>query len=138
MTNISKYKIPEKELLKLFEQLNKTVAQLDAKNTDLFLSELLGHEERVMLAKRLCAVVMFAEGNSSYRVWQLLHMSPSTAEKIRLDCESGRYKNIVRCLKQKKERYEEFWRTLEIILQAGLPPRGRGRWKSVINTANKL
>ncbi len=86
-----------------------------------------------MLAKRFCAVMMYMEGNSSYRVWQLLQMSPSTAEVIRKDFESGRYINIVTLLRKRKQDYIAFWEVLDVVLRAGMPPRGRGRWKSVIN-----
>ena len=133
MTNISKNKLSDSHLEKLFNQFNKTIGNLDQKTSDLFLSDLLGAEEKIMLAKRLSAVAMFAEGNSSYRVWQLLKLSPSTADKIRLDYENGRYKQLVKILKMNKTKYLEFWQTLEIVLQAGMPPMGRGRWKSVIS-----
>lgn len=109
------------------------VAKLDKKLAQQFLGELLGAEEQIMLAKRLAAIVMFIEGNSSYRVWQLLHLSPSTADRLRLNYECGKYSHIESMLRSRKYEYEEFWRVLEIILQAGLPPRGRGRWKSILS-----
>jgi hypothetical protein len=39
----------------------------------------------------------------------------------------------VNLLKLKKKEYEDFWNTLEVILRAGLPPRGKGRWKSTFD-----
>lgn len=131
MTNISKKKLPSKEFDKLYTQLNSIIASLDKKSSSAFFSELLGPEEKIMLVKRLAAVVMFIEGNSSYRVWQLLQLSPSTAEKIRLDYEVGRYTNLERIITKKRKDYEDFWNTLEVILRLGMPPMGRGRWKSV-------
>lgn len=132
MTNISKIKLPDQELTRIFTQLNKTIGNLNPKTCDLFLSDLLGKEERIMLAKRLCAVAMLAEGNSTYRVWQLLKLSPSTVGKIKLDYVTGRYKQLVKILRKNKTQYIEFWQTLEVILQAGMPTRGRGRWKSIL------
>jgi uncharacterized protein YerC len=132
MAHISKNKLSDQELTKLFIQFNKTIGNLNPKSCDLFLHDLLGNEERIMLAKRLSAVAMFAEGNSSYRVWQLLKLSPSTADRIRLDFENGRYNRLVKILRQDKASYRDFWQVLETILQAGMPPRGRGRWKSVL------
>lgn len=132
MTNVSKNALTPQELSKLFKQFSKILGGLTPKNCDLFLGDLLGEEELIMLAKRLSAVVMFAEGNSSYRVWQLLKLSPSTAERIRLDFETGRYERLIKILRHNKNSYLEFWQILETILQAGMPPRGRGRWKSVI------
>lgn len=133
MTNVSKKKLPEKEFGKLYSQLNVLVAGLDKQSSSAFFSDLLGPEEKIMLVKRLAAVVMFIEGNSSYRVWQLLQLSPSTAEKIRFDYERGRYDNLKRIITKKKKDYEAFWQTLEVILRAGMPPQGRGRWRSVFN-----
>lgn len=133
MTHISKQPLNPQELEELFAQMSSCISILDKKTTRKVLDELLGPEEAIMLAKRLASIVMFIEGNSSYRVWQLLHMSPSTTERLRLNYECGRYKNIEAALKSNKANYEQFWSILETILQAGMPPRGRGRWKSLFN-----
>lgn len=133
MTNVSKRKLPQKEFDALYSQLHGLTAQLDKTSSKAFFDDLLGTEEKIMLVKRLAAVVMYIEDNSSYRVWQLLNMSPSTAEKIRLDFESGRYNRITKLITKNKSGYVNFWKTLETILQAGMPPQGRGRWKSILN-----
>jgi hypothetical protein len=134
MTNISKHSLSEKDLAGLYKQMDKFIAKLDTTSSAYFLSELLGAEERIMVAKRFAAIAMYAEGNTPYRVWQLLHMSPTTAERIHLDFEVGRYKHTVGLMKKHKKDYAEFWETLEVILRAGMPPRGRGRWKSVLKS----
>lgn len=133
MTNVSKHKLPEKELAQLFKQFESVIVNLNQDLVSPFLSELLGHEEQIMLAKRLYAIAMFIENNSSYKVWTLLHISPTTANKIRLNYECGRYRHIEKALKANKNDYRKFWIALETILQAGMPPRGRGRWKSVLS-----
>ena len=133
MPHISKTPLPDKELANLFDQFNHLIARLDQSQSAAFFSELLGPEEQIQLTKRLAAVVMFIEGNSSYRVAQLLQLSPSTAERIRRDFMAGRYDASTQFLTQSKTEYEEFWRVLDVILRAGLPPRGRGRWKSVFS-----
>ncbi len=134
MTHISKNQLAEADLEKLFEQLGRVLSLINNKTALNFLDDLLGVEEKIMLAKRLAAIVMFIEGNSSYRVWQLLKISPSTAERIKLNYQIGKYKNIENTLKSHKPTYEQFWITLETILQAGLPPQGRGRWKSIFES----
>ena len=134
MTNISKNSLPEKDLIGLYRQMDKFIAKLDATSSAYFLSELLGKEERIMIAKRLAAVAMYAENNTPYRVWQLLNVSPTTAERIHLDFENGRYRHTVALMKKNKQDYEEFWEALEVILRAGMPARGRGRWKSVLKS----
>lgn len=130
MTNISKNELPEAELNKLTNQFNKTLGNMTEKTAPRFLSELLGKEEKIMLTKRLCAVIMFMEGNSSYQVWQALHVSPTTANKIKLKFDCGQYKHIVTSLKSNRTDYENIWKILDVVLSAGLPPRGKGRWKS--------
>jgi hypothetical protein len=71
------------------------------------------------------------EENSSYCVWQALNLSPTTANKIRLNYECGRYENIEKALRRNRKDYEKLWTVLDIIIRAGMPPRGRGRWKSI-------
>ena len=134
MTNISKKQLPRDDFQKLFQQMTGLLAKSDQTSVALFLQDLLGEEERIMLVKRFIAIVMLSEGNSSYRIWISLHLSPSTAEKIRLDYERGNYNNLVKLFKKQSQPYKDLWETLEIILRAGLPPRGKGRWKSFLQT----
>lgn len=131
MTHVSKHTLSDHHLNQLFTQLGDALAKLDRQSSRHFLDELLGPEEKVMLAKRLAAIAMCIEGNSPYRIGQLLLMSPSTTERIKLKYEIGAYDHIERLLTRNKKDYERFWQTLEVILRAGMPPRGRGRWKSV-------
>lgn len=133
MTHVSKHQLNEKHLQQLFTQLGSTIAKTDSATANYFLDELLGEEEKIMLAKRLAVIAMCIEGNSTYRIGQLLRMSPSTTERIRLKYQNGKYKNIEKILRSNTIDYQKFWKTLEIILQAGMPPRGRGRWKSVFD-----
>jgi uncharacterized protein YerC len=137
MTRVSKQALQPSHLKKLYAELAKTIVRLDKKNTTLFLDELLGEEEKVMIAKRVAVIVMLIEKNSTYRIAQLLLMSQSTVERHRKKLRIGEYDNIVQMLKQRKEAYKEFWNTLEVILRAGMPPRGRGRWKSTLELMNR-
>lgn len=130
MTRISKHKLQPAHVKKLYKELARTVSQLNASGANLFLNELLGEEEKIMVAKRFAAIVMLLENNSIYRTAQLLHMSPSTVERLKKNLLTGKYEHIQKILKKNKKEYEAFWETLEIILRAGMPPRGKGRWKS--------
>ncbi len=132
MTNVSKRKLPDAQFAALFNQLIKVTSSLETTEAANFYDSLLGPEEKIMLVKRFAAVVMFKEGNTPYRVSQLLLISPSTAEKIHFDYEMGRYRGMVKYVKKKKTEYKKFWMILEKVLEAGMPPRGRGRWKSVL------
>ena len=130
MTHVSKYKLKEKDFEKLYTKFQSVIAQLQKTDSKHFLGELLSESEKIMLTKRFSAIVMFKKGCSVYRVAQVLHMSPSTAERMKLKFEIGAYKHIVAILNSKKELNKDFWDTIEIILRAGLPPMGKHRWKS--------
>ena len=133
MTHVSKRRLSDKKESELFDQMYKIIARLDAHSTQQFFSDLLGPEEKLMLAKRLAAIILYIEGNSSYRVWTLLQISPSTAERIRLKYQIGNYNEIKKCITKNKSVYKDVLKILETVLQAGLPPRGRGRWKRTLN-----
>lgn len=133
MTRVSKEKLQTSHLKKLYVELAKTIVSLDKKNADIFLDELLGEEEKMMIAKRFAAIVMLIERNSVYRISQLLLLSPSTVARLRDKLSNGEYVGIEQILGRKKKEYKDFWNTLEVILRAGLPPRGRGRWKSTLD-----
>jgi uncharacterized protein YerC len=137
MTRVSKHTLPEKELQQLRQQFSKTIGRLSLSQSDLFLDDLLGPEEYTMLAKRLAAIVLYMEGNSTYTVWNALNISPSTADRIKLNYECGQYKHITASIKKNQAYYLEFWKALEAVLQLGLPPRGKGRWKSVLKNLQK-
>ena len=131
MTHISKQKLSKEKEGELYAQLFRVIARLNKPTAPDFLSELFGEEEKLMFAKRLAAIILYIEGSSSYRVWTLLNMSPSTADRIRLNFQVGKYRNIQSFITKNRSEYARLLRTLEVILQAGLPPRGRGRWNLV-------
>lgn len=130
MTNISKNVLAQKDMDRLFDQLNVITSKLDKRLSRSFFDNLLGPEEKIMLVKRLAAVVMLIERNSSYRVWKSLKISPTTAEYIRKDYENGRYVDIEKIITKDKADYEKFWKTLEVVLRGGLPEMGKNRWKT--------
>ncbi|OGG67202.1 hypothetical protein A3I99_03005 [Candidatus Kaiserbacteria bacterium RIFCSPLOWO2_02_FULL_45_11b] len=137
MTNISKNKLPEEDFQKLFKKMTEIMTKAQQTDIEIFLSDLLGKEEKIMLVKRFIAVVMLCEGNSSYRIWRTLNISPSTADKIRLDYVSGRYRKLTSLFKRQPKKYHRLWQTLELVLQAGLPPRGSARWSSLLRSVSK-
>jgi hypothetical protein len=128
MTNISKKALDPSQLAQLFKQYDLIVSKLTVHASTQFFEELLGHEERIMLAKRLAAIALCIEGGSIYRIATSLHLSPSTAERIYKAYKNGSFSNIERILTRNAHNFDEFLRTLEVILRGGLPPRtGRNR-----------
>ncbi len=130
MTHVSKNQLEAKHLNSLFIQLSKVLAKLNENVSEEFFNEFFGAEEKIMFAKRLAVIAMCIEGNTTYRIAQLLMMSPSTTERIKHKYLKGHYKHIELVITGKRRDYKELWEVLEIILSAGLPPRGKGRWKS--------
>jgi len=121
MTNVNTTGLTEEDLQEIYERFNTLVAKLDTSNTSNFFSALLGPEEKIMLTKRLAAVVMYTQGFTSYRISHVLAISPSTSDRIWQDYKAGRYKGVIDTLKRQKADYTKFWKTLEVISRGGLP-----------------
>lgn len=103
----------------MFDQLYKTIGALDKNKADGFLSELLGNEEKIMLAKRLATIVLLTENFSLYKTALILKISSATAEKINRKLERGDYDEILKILGKSNKSYFEFLNTLDSILHLG-------------------
>ncbi|OGG87834.1 hypothetical protein A2592_02505 [Candidatus Kaiserbacteria bacterium RIFOXYD1_FULL_42_15] len=127
MVNVSKEILEQTELDALFGQLNGTIGQLGAKKSELFLSSFLGAEEKIMLAKRLAAIIMLTHGQSLYLVASALKISTSTAKNYKLSIQEGRYDLLLEAIAKRKARYIELIETIDSILHLGgvLPHYGQ-------------
>jgi uncharacterized protein YerC len=134
MTNVSKRELePEvrKKLLTQFAGLFKAAG--DVQLSKIF-SELFTEAEQIMFVKRLAIIIMLINNFSNYAIAQHLEVSEATVRSTKAKYVNGEYDTIVRVLNNKKFDGQKFWRVLELVLTAGLPPRtGRGRWKFVFN-----
>lgn len=119
MTRISKNALPNDELNALFRQLSSGLSKLPSKQIDCFLSELLGPEERIMIAKRLAATIMLINGHTLYGTAQTLHLSTSTVSRIDKNLSEGEYEFITKVLKKDKKTFTEFLEILDTILHVG-------------------
>jgi hypothetical protein len=126
MPHISKKKLPRALEKAVLSQLFSFSSDGRLKRNAL--SDLLTETERLMLAKRLAAVVLFLEDASIYRVRRVLSISPSTAVRLRQYLDGGEYRAIEKLFRTRKQR-EQFWENLERLLRGGLPEMGKGRWK---------
>jgi Trp operon repressor len=120
MAQVSSHKLDTETSKRLFRELARYIAKADQKNAPTFLQAFLTPTEQLMLAKRIAVVVLFHNGSSTYQIRKMLRMSSSTA---------GGYAPITRLFSSGKKNREKFIKTLEVILSAGMPPRGKGRWK---------
>ena len=129
MPHISKQPIEKDYFETLFKELEKLIATTTLKDSAAVLHALLTETEKIMLTKRLAAALLFAKNYSQYQVWNLLKISPSTAQKMYLAFESGHYDSLITILN--KKQYSDIWNMLELVLQAGMPSLGKDRWKSL-------
>jgi len=129
MARIAKRKLKAQHLDELFDQLAETIGTLNTVQADLFVSELLGPEEKIMIAKRLAIIVMINESYSLYRIAETLCVSSATAEKIKRRFDKGAYTNLVTYLKKNKKGYDAILDTIDSILHLGgiLPRYGDTR-----------
>ena len=129
MPHVSSRRLKKDTFLAIHERLMRVCCnRSSARNGKAFFRQLLTATEQTMLAKRLAIIFMLKSGISGYRIEHALKVSPSTVARIRLTLENGGF-NYIRALIAKKEQWRNFWTAVEKLLQAGLPPRGRGRWK---------
>lgn len=119
MVRLNQNKLNKKQLDGLFLQLASTVAPRDPRHADAVLKELLGREERIMLAKRLAVAVLLIEGMSMYKTGQLLKLSPSTVEHIAKKVENGKLDNALSQVSKTKRDYFAFLQVLDDILHLG-------------------
>ena len=131
MARIAKRKLSHDHLTQLYDQLHSTLGALNKKQTNLFMTELLGPEEKIMLAKRLAVIVMLNENYSLYRTANTLSISSATARTIKLKLKQNKYKHLVTMLTKNKKDYLSILDTIDSILQLGgiLPRYGNaGRY----------
>ena len=119
MVNISKQVLGEKELGKLFAQLNQTIGKLTPKQTGIFLEDFLGKEEQIMLAKRLAAILMLHHKQSLYAVAKTLKISSAAADNFQRKLDTGVYDGMVATLKKNKSEYIELLEAVDSILHLG-------------------
>ena len=134
MVRVSERPVKNETLLKISNQLVTYISSIQTKsNAEKFLDELLSDPERIMLAKRLAIVVLLERGHSYKTIERTLKVSSNTIARISGEKDKGRYKFIAKScsLKRSRSRREDsaFWDYIELVLLAGMPSMGRGRWK---------
>jgi Trp operon repressor len=126
MPHISKQKLEKKLEKDIHLQLLETLSGKKSKADFYILEELLTETEKIMLAKRCAVIALLGRNVPHFRIWNMLKMSPATVARMANAYEAGVYSNLIKHFENKKV---DFWKLLEKILQAGLPERGKGRWK---------
>ena len=140
MTNVSKRKLDAAVVDMLSRQLLEIVAAANTKQRAYSLvMDLLTSAERTMLAKRLAIIIMLDHGSRFEQIENTLKVSPTTVARVWKEQKEGKYDSIVGfCTRGAKRRSvrrttesKPLADVIEVLLQAGLPPQGKGRWKHV-------
>ena len=119
MVHISSQALTETQLKKLFVQLSHLISSSTPSNADILLDELLGYEERVLLAKRLATVVLLARGTTIYKTARTLKISTSTASKAQAQLDAGAYIHIQSLISKKNHGMLDLLETIDSILHLG-------------------
>lgn len=131
MVRVSNKKVGEKMLTILSDRLISHILGANTpEKASLFLKELMGNEERTVLAKRLSILFLLRSGFGSYVISQMLQVSTSTVNRIRIDIECGRYDNLLRALKSEgigKASSDNFWNDIQDFIEAHLLYSGKKR-----------
>lgn len=134
MVRLNKNLLTEQQFEQLFIQFVRILDPNKSTSTDGVLREILGEEERIMIAKRLATIVLLLEGKSLYNIATTLKISPSTAEKIKQHLDDGDYETILSRLGKSKRNYFAILDTIDSILHLGgiLPHyNGLDRYKNI-------
>lgn len=134
MVRLNKNLLTEQQFEQLFIQFVRILDPNKSMSADGVLREILGEEERIMIAKRLATIVLLLEGKSLYNIATTLKISPSTAEKIKRHLDDGDYETILSRLGKSKRNYFAILDTIDSILHLGgiLPHyNGLDRYKNI-------
>lgn len=141
MVRLNKNLLSNTQLDDLFSQFSKLLNNKDQSRADDILREILGPEERIMIAKRLAIIILIVEGQSLYLISKNLKISTATAQRIKFNVENGRYQNILLRLGKSKKDYFAILDAIDSILHLGglLPHYGNSSegWKIVEKLLHK-
>lgn len=127
MTNISKQALNTKQEQVLFKQISSLFADKSASEIHKLLSDLLGLEEKIMLAKRLAIIILLDRQKTSYFIASTLHVSSATVTRIDALYKNGEYVHIASLFRKKTISINTILENLDTILHLGgiLPHYGQ-------------
>lgn len=119
MVRLNKTSLNNTQLEKLFRQFSATLGNASESQVDQLISGLLGYEEKIMIAKRLGAILLLEQGCRPYTISQILKMSPTTVGKIQTELLAGNYESSLQVIKKDSRSYQKILLTLDSVLTAG-------------------
>lgn len=124
MTNISKKSLTSPQEIDLFTQFAKAFSHKETAAILGLFEELLGREERIMIAKRFAAVLLIHHKQSPYFVAHTLNLSPTTVGLILERYDRGEYAKLVQMYTKPTPALFEIFDAIDDILHlGGLLPR---------------
>ena len=121
MVHVSKTKLNPKVEAQLQKQIAELfVAHQTVKECTHLTREFFTKTERIMFAKRLGIIALLERGYSTYAISIAIGVSDSTVARIENQLEHGKFKNILKVLKNKRHR-ESVLGTIETLLTLGFP-----------------
>jgi len=136
MANISKRQLKQKVSEHISRQLLlQLTRQRTREQARIFTEELLTKTEQVILAKRLMVLVMLERGCSFSMIERVLKVTSKTVVKLQNERRRGLHSRLLAQYTRRRNSIR-ILDTIEVLLQAGLPPRGKGRWKDVFKVYN--
>lgn len=127
MTNVSKHPLTKQQETDLFANMSAVFANTPHQKVHALLVDLLGPEERIMLAKRIAIIIMLDRKHSSYFIASTLHVSPATVTRVASALKSGKYDTIAQLFRSKSIRVKDILESIDAILHLGglLPHYGQ-------------
>jgi uncharacterized protein YerC len=129
MAHVATRPLPKKIRAEIDAQLVRLLARNGSRSMSV-LNELLTETERLMLAKRLAAILMLAEDFSYFRISRTLIMSTSTLKRLHQQLIGDEFTVLETVVRERKNR-KALFEMVGTIVRLGMPPRGRGRWKNI-------
>lgn len=141
MVRLNKNLLSDIQLGNLFSQFSKILNSKDQDGVSSILEEILGPEERIMIAKRLALIILVVEGHSLYSISKNLKISSATAQRVKIQVDNNHYKNVLHKLGKSKRDYFAILDAIDSILHLGgiLPHYGNPSegWSMVARLVNK-
>lgn len=119
MVRLNKTSLRTKQVQDLLEQLAKVFAPQGAQHAHRVLTEILGTEEQIMLAKRLAVIILLSEGFSSSKISHTIKLSKSTVAHIAFKLDRGDYHAVLKSLGKSKKNYFAVLEAIDQILHLG-------------------
>lgn len=129
MVNVSEKGLSSKMITRLFKQFARVATSTNSQRANAFFIGFFTEKEHIVFAKRMAIILMLYEGYSHRSIAQLLSASRMTVVSIAEQYEEGKYDAVIHVVARNKEEREKMWQTIDLVLRAGLPLRGKDRWK---------